>query len=154
MKIVATEFLWMMLLVYCILEEIIIANHLEMHPEIFQLILCCVQHFTERLYECEYYVWRESNKWQGKKLVAQRNANFQSSLLVSLYTAISKPTYFFGDYFLCVNMSMIYIKMEKKFAMQCLPLSSIRLWLKSIVWSAGLLFVITDTANLWRKSAL
>lgn len=35
-----------------------------------------------------------------------------------------------------------------------LPLSSIKLWLKSIVRSAGLLFVITDTANLWTKSDL
>lgn len=35
-----------------------------------------------------------------------------------------------------------------------LPLSSIKLWLKSIVRSAGLLFVITDTASLWTKSDL
>lgn len=35
-----------------------------------------------------------------------------------------------------------------------LPLSSIKLWLKSIVRSAGLLLVITDTANLWTKSDL
>lgn len=34
------------------------------------------------------------------------------------------------------------------------PLSSIKLWLKSIVRSAGLLLVITDTANLWTKSDL
>lgn len=38
---------------------------------------------------------------------------------------------------------------------QCnLPLSSIKFWLKSIVRSAGLLLVITDTANLWTKSDL
>lgn len=34
------------------------------------------------------------------------------------------------------------------------PLSSIKLWLRSIVRIAGLLFVITDTANLCRKSDL
>lgn len=32
------------------------------------------------------------------------------------------------------------------------PLSSIRLWFKSMVFSAGLLFEITDTASLWMKS--
>lgn len=35
-----------------------------------------------------------------------------------------------------------------------LPLSSMRLWLRSIVRNAGLLLVITDTASLWRKSDL
>lgn len=35
-----------------------------------------------------------------------------------------------------------------------LPLSSIRLWLRSMVFKAGLLFEITATASLWRKSDL